>query len=884
MNPARYSQLVDQLALQLGLLQRDPGNDSGERGSHQQDPPSLGTIAGREGLTSEELAALETLSKRLVREHGGNVEEALATLVSEPPAAPEIKSDDLQTLGSAPASSAAGPASPAPLSRFEIVKLHERGGIGEVFLARDLELQREVALKQIRMNRADETESQQRFVAEAEITGRLEHPGIVPVYGLGRYPDGRPYYAMRFISGQSMRIAIDRMHAAGQLRDPIELRRLLARFIDVCQAIGFAHQRGIVHCDIKPSNVMLGEFGETLVVDWGLARSFPTVESPGSHLIRGEGVCEPEGAVVGTPQFMSPEQAAGEQNVVGAASDIFSLGATLYYLLVGRPPFSGTSVTDVLRAVRTADFRSPRSVDVSVPPALDAICMKAMAYRPEHRYLSAIDLAGDVQCYLDDRPVSAYREPLRVRVGRWMRGHTTLVATTLTAVLVSTALLAIGFYLLSQSYNQVSEARWAAEANAETANVQRREANRNFSLANSAVDRYFTTISEETLLDQPGLQELRKTLLMEARSFYDSLVKAIEADEVLQGEQVIAATNLARIIEETEGAGPALAAYRKAEQLASNLSPPRLELLAEVRNGLGRISFNLGELEAAEKYFRQAREDRQTFFDESPPSADHARKLANSIMNVGLVNARWGNMQDARTAFEQAQQIRRKALQSWPSEQKLLRDLGQGAYNLATLDIENSAWEQARGSLQQAIHSFSKVCQAQPRDLLTRLRLAQARSLYADVLAELVTDDAAVTAARGEAIAELRALHTENPAVKEFRVNLAVTLLEQGRGQLANERDQARQWFSETAALLAARPDQPATTEEVRDRGLALFLQAAASPLEQRVPLLEQAKQTLDGLTPEQVIATDAQMLIDAVIEALRNPEQILDAEVGPVS
>src|SRR5262249_7865960 len=162
--------------------------------------------------------------------------------------------------------------------RFRILRPHAKGGLGEVFVALDSELNREVALKEIQPRFADHPEARTRFLLEAEITGGLAHPGIVPVYGLGHYADGRPFYAMRFIQGDSLQDAITRLHQAEVPdRDPGErtlaLRGLLGRFIDVCEAVAYAHSRGVLHRDLKPGNVMLGKFGETLVVDWGLAKT-----------------------------------------------------------------------------------------------------------------------------------------------------------------------------------------------------------------------------------------------------------------------------------------------------------------------------------------------------------------------------------------------------------------------------------------------------------------------------------------------------------------------------------------------------------------------------------------------------------------------------------
>jgi eukaryotic-like serine/threonine-protein kinase len=329
--------------------------------------------------------------------------------------------------------------------RFRVLRPHARGGLGAVFVALDEELNREVAIKEIQDSFVKDPINRARFLAEAVITGNLEHPGVVPVYALG-WRAGRPFYAMRFIRGESFKEAIDAFHRGAHTpADPgarfLALRKLSNRFISVCEAIAYAHSRGLLHRDLKPANIMLGKYGETLVIDWGLAVPLPHPAEPN----KGQEEPPPLGAkrspglgsLVGTPAYMSPEQASGERERLSAASDIYSLGATLYCLLTGKAPFDGRDVATILQRVCVGDFPAPRQVDASIDRALDAICLKAMSLNPQARYSSANALAEDVERWLADEPVSAARAPLALRARRWARRHRTLVASALATLVVA---------------------------------------------------------------------------------------------------------------------------------------------------------------------------------------------------------------------------------------------------------------------------------------------------------------------------------------------------------------------------------------------------------------------------------------------------------------
>ena len=414
-------------------------------------------------LAIDERDLLEPLINKHLERHGGDPGRSLASVGSRGPARealrhvadPELDAS-LALLGGLdptdlttdhPEPIRFGPEN-SGVQRFHVLRPLARGGLGEVFVARDEELHREVALKLIQEQHASDHGSCTRFQFEAEITGRLEHPGVIPVYGLGVDERGRPYYAMRFVRGESLKESITRFHREdGPAREAGErslaFRELLGRFVDVCNTMAYAHGRGILHRDLKPANVMLGQYGETLVVDWGLAKAagrpageLPTGDRSLGPLRASNGGSTEPGSWLGTPSYMSPEQAAGQIDQLGPASDVYSLGATLYNLLTGKLAFDGKDVFTLLGKVRAGDFPPPRSVDPTIDPALESVCLKAMALAPGNRYASCRALADDLKRWAADEPVSSWREPLGRRGRRWAKRNRTAVTTAVVALVV----------------------------------------------------------------------------------------------------------------------------------------------------------------------------------------------------------------------------------------------------------------------------------------------------------------------------------------------------------------------------------------------------------------------------------------------------------------
>lgn len=614
------------LAVQLNFISRDDLLAGMSSWVQHKDKPLDQILVTLGKLTTEQATALDALIVQHIKAHDNDLEKSLRALSWASTVASwltPIDDADLQAglsmlLDDHEVSTVDQRPSPNG-ERYQKLQRHDDGGQGIVWLARDTELGRNIALKEIKPEFADEPQTRNRLLLETKVTGQLEHPGIVPIHDVGHDPAGRPYYVMRFLAGGPLAAAIESFHETDQKpgRDPGErrlaFRHLLRRYVDVCNAVAYAHSRGVLHRDLKPKNVMIGRFGETWVIDWGMTRmgvevqparspaDEPPVQSPPGYELD-ETL---PGVIKGTIPYMSPEQALGRSEL-GKTSDVYSLGAILCELLSGQRAFTSDAKTPekrktaLLALVQKGQFRSPRELNPTVPPALDAICRKAMSFEMTDRYQSATELAEDIEHWLADEPVRAYPEPWTARVSRWGRRHRAAVVGAVVFLVSAVVCLAVTAAL-------VAAAHWETEK-------QRRIATANYVLARDLSFRAIDLMeSAEVEYTANHAQHTRRK---------DILVTAARSCQQFQDHDVL----------DTEFRRRAAQVYR----YTANVH--RME----------------ADTELAEPLFLQSIELLRKLIEENPTSVLYREKLAATLRDYAYVQQKRGKLKEAALTFAEA--------------------------------------------------------------------------------------------------------------------------------------------------------------------------------------------------------------------------------------
>lgn len=635
---------------------------------------------------------------------------------------PAIDPDNPQTLASGvpraqgsnvlpkPSEPASSVGIPSGAERYTAADEIGRGGWGVVVRAHDRQLERDVAVKKLSSKGNQDPEISRRFLHEAKITGQLQHPGIVPVYERGFTPDDQqPFYAMKLLEGVTLRDVIREYH--GLPRGPQKRERfhsLLNSFVDVCHAVAYAHDRNIIHRDLKPSNVVVGRFGETVVVDWGLAKSVaePTGAAevqlsseatlPGGRplsanrnveassalsdraaAVFGAAGCASDssltqqGSVIGTPAFMSPEQARGDRDEIDKRSDNYALGVILYVILTGRPPFHAKDISTTLKQVVDGQYTHPRAIDRRVPAPLASICVQAMARSKAERYQLASEIADDVLRYLANEAVSAHRSSALERLALWCRRRPVVAAVMIISTLVIGITGSAATAVVSAAHRNEKQARQeAVVAHAEekeareAAEVAEQQALQSLEESRTSADAWLIDLSG-TLGRYPGLQAVRQDLIEKAKQHCQTLLASVTDDPDQQLEAARCLLRLGDLQLLTGDAAAAKTAFDqgvvKLQQVhrvdASSLCEREL-LNAEI--GLAKCLIGEGQFkpETAEQLAKAVDVIRQRCHATIDVESQDSDECRNSIARACLVAGRGfqsiGQMTEAVRQFEEA--------------------------------------------------------------------------------------------------------------------------------------------------------------------------------------------------------------------------------------
>ncbi|MBS0202282.1 MAG: serine/threonine protein kinase [Planctomycetes bacterium] len=703
-------------------------------------------------------------------------------------------------------------------NRYSNLRLHRVGGMANLFLAHDHDLGRETIIKQLRDEfRADPGYAGQLEI-EAEITSLLDHPGIVPVFGIGRWGED-PFYVMSVIKGGDLLPAIANLHANGAFNRRTRAKRdqlfhLLEHLCSACKTLSYAHDQGIVHCDIKPLNIMIGSYGETFVIDWGLARTFrPASQFPSSTESKWRNRVNTSKQISGfTPGYVSPEQHFGNGSL-GPASDIYSLGATLYHILTNRPQLQGNE-PDFADRLAAGRITPPRKIDPAVPKGLEAICLKAMHVTPGERYATAMQMANDLQSWMRDDEITAIQDSWSDRIFRWRRRHraASVAMTTIMAVL-----LVVGVLVVSYA-KQTFDAR-----------AERDKAEDRFDAALDA----FEQLSEPLKNGERSRLDFIEPMAQDIKRFVDGILndKASIQPRPLHLARVWELSAVANGILNPD-LELQLQDWQKAEQLyesvahpsAGNDSPLRL---ARNRLAQARLMLRQQYFEHAATLLKAAVTQFESLQQANPP-ADELRALvryeADAHHEMGRCYMAMANYDEAERRFNAGRDLRIKLSQnlnaSRAEREQINRDLARSYGFLGDLYLRRGQSEMAVDAYNDSLVLRKDLFEKHRRDAETCFQYARGLANFGEV--ELVQERNLTDAiAKLQEAANLqKGLVSDYPNDSEFKSDRAATLLSLAELEIA---------LSVTSAAPAETRFENAQ-KQIRDAKTLMLADQAANP------------------------------------------------------
>jgi tetratricopeptide (TPR) repeat protein len=607
---------------------------------------------------------------------------------------------------------------------YALGELLGRGGMGDVFRARDLEMDRDVAVKILKDRYAPDSSTARRFVEEAKITGQLQHPGIPAVYRVSQLSDGRPFLAMKLIKGQTL----------DELLKQNATINSLAIIESIAQALGYAHAHGVIHRDIKPANVMVGPFGEVQLMDWGLAKLVQNVPSPSVETDDPDATTAPTeirsgrdssysqaGSILGTPAYMPPEQAGGETDRVGPASDVFGLGALWCKLLTGQAPFSGESAESVRRNAMRGKMEDAllKLSECRAEPGVVALVQQCLSFEPAERPADGNAVAkqvAELRIAAEERAkqaeLSRVRAEVETREQRKRRRVLILAGSSMVAVLL--AGLGISFWQMLRANDAEAEAR----ANAIAANAERdaKEEQRRLAVANEELANRERDAKEEQRKMAEASQKRAQASERNAINFRNQAVNALRVTLGTEVEQLLGSRTTFTDAERRFLLAVVNQWNKFAKMQARDVTTRMLE--AEGHYRVGVIYFKLGYLDDAERGLRMSIDLYGTLVGEFPNDKYLQKELAQSHSELALLHAKRWERIPAKAEHARAIAIHEKLLAKFPNEPVYAYALAREHNNLGTVLTDSGEYDDARAHFLTAI----KLLKAHPNQNLKEHR------------------------------------------------------------------------------------------------------------------------------------------------------------------
>jgi len=603
-----------------------------------------------------------------------------------------------------------------------------RGGMGVVYLARQRGLNRVVALKMISVHRAaDHEEGLARFHAEAKAAAHLHHPNIVQIYDVGDW-QGLPFFSMEYLEGGSLDRVLQR-----RPQSPHSAAKLVAA---LARAAHHAHVNGVIHRDIKPSNVLLALDGTPKISDFGLAKRLDETGSTKT------------GEIMGTPSYMAPEQAGVGTDPVGPATDVYSLGALLYEMLTGRPPFLGATSVETVLLVRCQDPVPPRRLQPGTPRDLETICLKCLEKSPQRRYATALALAEDLDRFQAREPIQARPTSVGERAWKWAGRRPALAALAAVSclALLALALLTIHhilsieherFMALTNQRTAEAAAQFARDAYAEAerervkAEELRKVADANYQLARQAIDELIKTAREHPQMQLPESRELRKALTQTGMTYYEALSKQPPRDPALRSDQGRACWRLADFIADYGKKDDSIRFYEQALEIFTGLakedpaSPQHRFNVVQTYVNIGYMHFECGRPKQAGPYFKLARERLDELLSIDRQNPDYLHVFAKIQSNEGAVAVQLGELDRADEHLTAAVKLDRLLVSRYPRENRYVVKLAIDLNELGVFFRARGSLAEAEAAHREAYALYSDLAASSPTHFTYRQALAR---------------------------------------------------------------------------------------------------------------------------------------------------------------